>query len=224
MVQRKGRYSDAGRLDTGEHTDKLKKRHIMSDTPRLIKKYPNRRLYDTKTSTYITLADVKELVLKQETFHVVDAKSNDDLTRSILLQIILEEESGGAPMFSSDMLTQFIRSYGSAMQGMMGSYLENNIQAFNEVQKRMQEQAQSLYGANAPPNQDLWKQFLSFQGPAMQSMVTAYMDQSRNMFTKMQEQLQSQTRNMFGGFPFPGFTPPPAGPGAEADKTPEDKK
>ena len=196
----------------------------MSDTPRLIKKYPNRRLYDTKTSTYITLADVKELVLKQENFHVVDAKSNDDLTRSILLQIILEEEAGGAPMFSSDMLTQFIRSYGSAMQGMMGSYLENNMQVFNDVQKRMQEQAQSLYGANAPANQDLWKQFLSFQGPAMQNMVTAYMEQSRNMFTQMQEQLHNQTRNIFGGFPFPGFPAPPAGPGADGDKKPEDKK
>ena len=197
----------------------------MSDTVRLIKKYPNRRLYDTKTSTYITLADVKELVLKQENIHVIDAKSNDDLTRNILLQIILEEEAGGAPMFSSDMLTQFIRFYGSAMQGMVGSYLESNIQVFNEVQKRLQEQAQSLYGANAPANQDLWKQFLSFQGPAMQNMVTAYMDQSRNMFTQMQEQLHNQTRNIFGGFPFPGFTPPAApGSAADGDKKPEDKK
>ena len=196
----------------------------MSDTVRLIKKYPNRRLYDTKTSTYITLADVKELVLKQENFHVIDAKSNDDLTRSILLQIILEEEAGGAPMFSSDVLTQFIRFYGSAMQGMVGSYLESNIQVFNEVQKRLQDQAQSLYGANAPASQDLWKQFLSFQGPAMQNMVTAYMDQSRNMFTQMQEQLHNQTRNIFGGFPFPGFTPPVAPGAGDGDKTPEDKK
>jgi len=202
----------------------------MSDNVRLIKKYPNRRLYDTKTSTYITLADVKELVLKQENFHVIDAKSNDDLTRSILLQIILEEEAGGAPMFSCDVLSQFIRFYGSAMQGMVGSYLENNIQVFNEVQKRLQEQSQSLYGANAPANQDMWRQFLSFQGPAMQNLVTAYMDQSRNMFTQMQEQLQSQTRNMFPGFPFPGFTPPsPGGSGTagnagDGDKKPEDKK
>lgn len=91
---------------------------------RLIKKYPNRRLYDTETSTYITLTDVKQLVLEQEDFKVVDAKSNEDLTRSILLQIILEEESGGVPMFSSSMLSQIIRFYGHAMQGMMGTYLE----------------------------------------------------------------------------------------------------
>jgi polyhydroxyalkanoate synthesis repressor PhaR len=90
-------------------------------TVRLIKKYPNRRLYDTQTSTYITLADVKQLVLENELFKVVDAKSSEDLTRSILLQIILEEESGGMPMFSSTMLAQVIRFYGHAMQGMMGS-------------------------------------------------------------------------------------------------------
>jgi polyhydroxyalkanoate synthesis repressor PhaR len=199
----------------------------MSDNVRLIKKYPNRRLYDTRTSTYITLVDVKELVLKQEVFQVIDAKSGEDLTRSILLQIILDEEAGGAPMFSSDVLSQFIRFYGSAMQGMVGSYLESNIQLFNEVQKRLQDQSQSMYGANAPANQDMWKQFLSFQGPAMQSVVSAYMEQSRNMFTQMQEQLQSQTRNMFGGFPFPGFPAPPAGgPAAQApgDKAPEEKK
>src|SRR5512136_15241 len=99
----------------------------MADSVRLIKKYPNRRLYDTQTSSYITLVDVKELVLKHETFQVIDAKSGDDLTRSILLQIILEEEQEGQPLFSHDVLTQFIRSYGSAMQGMMGSYLDRNV-------------------------------------------------------------------------------------------------
>ena len=203
----------------------------MAENVRLIKKYPNRRLYDTRTSSYITLADVKELVLKQEGFQVIDAKSGDDLTRSILLQIILEEEAGGAPMFSSDVLTQFIRFYGSAMQGMVGTYLENNIQLFNEMQRRFQEQSQSLYGGNAPASQDLWRQFMSIQGPAMQSLASAYMEQSRNMFTQMQEQFQSQTRNMFSGFPFPGFMPPaapgataaPAAPAAEAQKKPEDK-
>ena len=76
----------------------------MAEQSRLIKKYPNRRLYDTRTSSYITLADVKELVLGREEFQVVDAKTGEDLTRSILLQIILEEEAGGAPMFTSDLL------------------------------------------------------------------------------------------------------------------------
>ena len=180
----------------------------MTDPVRLIKKYPNRRLYDTKTSSYITLVDVKALVVKNEAFQVIDAKSGDDLTRSILLQIILDEEGGGgAPMFSSDVLTQFIRFYGSAMQGMMGSYLERNVQLFNELQKRMQEQSKTLLGDNPKLNQDWWNQFLSFQGPAMQSLISTYMDQSRNMFMQMQEQLQNQTRNMFSGFPFPGLVP-----------------
>jgi polyhydroxyalkanoate synthesis repressor PhaR len=88
---------------------RLEIENTMADSVRLIKKYPNRRLYDTQTSSYITLADVKELVLKHEEFQVIDAKSNEDLTRPILLQIILEEESTGAPMFSHDVLTQFIR-------------------------------------------------------------------------------------------------------------------
>ena len=179
---------------------------------RLIKKYPNRRLYDTRTSTYITLADVKQLVLGNEEFQVVDAKSGDDLTRAILLQIILEEESGGSPMSTSDVLTQFIRSYGSAMQGMMGGYIERNLQLFQELQKKVQEQSAQLYGGNAKGGQEMWNQFMSFQGPAMQGLISTYMDQSRNMFLQMQDQLQNQTRNMFAGFNVPGMpgqTPPP---------------
>ena len=177
----------------------------MSEPARLIKKYPNRRLYDTKTSVYITLADVKKLVMEGEEFQVVDAKTGEDLTRSILLQIILEEEAAGAPMFSSDVLTQFIRSYGNAMQGMLGAYLERNMQLFGEIQKSMREQSQKLYGEPTKVNEELWKQFMSFQGPAMQSLVSAYMEQSRNVFQQMQEQLQNQTRNIFSGFAFPGF-------------------
>jgi len=178
---------------------------------RLIKKYPNRRLYDTKTSSYITLADVKELVLGHEEFQVVDAKSGDDLTRSILLQIILEEEAGGAPMFTSDLLAQMIRFYGNAMQGMMGKYLENNIKAFADMQQKLQEQAKAIYGENNPLSQDLWAQFLSFQGPALQSMMGAYIEQSKKMFLQMQEQIESQTRNMFSGFQFPNYSLGPEG-------------
>ena len=193
----------------------------VADPARLIKKYPNRRLYDTKTSTYITLADVKKLVLEGQEFQVVDDKTKEDLTRSILLQIILEEENGGVPMFSSDILTQFIRSYGGAMQGMLGAYLERNMQLFGEIQKRMQEQSQKLYGEPAKFNEELWKQFMSFQAPAMQGLVSAYMEQSRNVFLQMQEQLQNQTRNIFPGFTIPGFGAPPGGTQKpDGDKTP----
>jgi polyhydroxyalkanoate synthesis repressor PhaR len=190
----------------------------MADSVRLIKKYPNRRLYDTQTSSYITLADVKELVLKHETFQVIDAKSGEDLTRSILLQIILEEEQDGHSLFSHDVLTQFIRSYGNAMQGMMGSYLERNVQSFQEIQSRIQEQSRQFVGDSSKINEQLWSQFLTFQGPAMQSLMSAYMEQSKNMFQQMQEQLQTQTRTMFTGFPFNPFQP--MGTGAPDAATP----
>ena len=114
------------------------------EAPRVLKKYPNRRLYDTHTSSYITLADVKKMVLAGQDFIVRDAKTGDDLTRSILLQIILEEETGGVPMFSSPMLAQIIRFYGHAMQGMMGSYLEKNIQTFTDIQSRLGDPGQGL--------------------------------------------------------------------------------
>ncbi|SAL87160.1 polyhydroxyalkanoate synthesis repressor PhaR [Caballeronia arvi] len=173
---------------------------------RLIKKYPNRRLYDTETSTYITLSDVKQLVLDQEDFKVLDAKSNDDLTRSILLQIILEEESGGLPMFSSVMLSQIIRFYGHAMQGMMGTYLEKNIQAFIDIQQKLTEQSKGIYDGNGL-NPEVWSQFMNMQAPMMQGMMTSYIEQSKNMFVQMQEQMQSQAKSMFNTFPFPTPTP-----------------
>jgi polyhydroxyalkanoate synthesis repressor PhaR len=194
----------------------------MSDNVRLIKKYPNRRLYDTKTSAYITLADVKDLVLRYHEFKVLDAKSGEDLTRSILLQIILEEEAAGAPMFSSELLSQMIRFYGNALQGMMGKYLEGNIRSFSEMQSKLHEQARSIYGENGPLNQDLWAQFLSFQGPAMQAIMSAYMEQSKKMFLQMQEQIQSQTRALLAGFQFPSFQTPlvaDKSTGAKGEKT-----
>jgi len=170
---------------------------------RLIKKYPNRRLYDTQTSTYITLVDVKQLVLASEMFQVVDAKSGEDLTRSILLQIILEEESGGMPMFSSSMLSQIIRFYGHAMQGVMGSYLEKNIQAFMDIQERMTEQSKGLYGSQFGP--EAWTQFMSVQTPMLQNMMNNYIDQSKNLFVQMQEQMQKQAEQAASLFPGAGF-------------------
>ncbi len=168
---------------------------------RLIKKYPNRRLYDTQTSSYITLTDVKQLVLGNEDFQVVDAKTEEDLTRSILLQIILEEESNGSPMFSSGALSQIIRYYGHAMQGMMGSYLEKNIQAFIDIQNKLTENSKGMYEGK-PFSPEMWAQFMNVQGPMMQGMMGNYIEHSKNLFIQMQEQMQSQTKNMFGTFPF----------------------
>ena len=101
---------------------------------RVIKKYPNRRLYDTDTSSYITLSEIKQLIMDSEPCVVLDAKTGEDLTRSILLQIILEEEANGSPMFTAPVLANIIRFYGHAMQGLMGGYLEKNMQALMEMQ------------------------------------------------------------------------------------------
>ena len=190
----------------------------MPEQLRLIKKYPNRRLYDTKTSAYITLTDVKDLVLSREAFSVLDAKTSEDITRSILLQIILEEEASGAPLFTADLLAQMIRFYGHAMQGMLGKYLETSVKSFVDFQKKLQEQSQSLYGeSNSQMQNDMWSQFMNFQGPAMQTMMTTYMEQSRKMLHQMQDQLKTQTRTLFNGIPLPGFP-------ADSTKQPHDSE
>ena len=173
--------------------------------PRILKKYPNRRLYDTRLSSYITLADVKTMVLSGEHFEVRDAKTSEDLTRSILLQIILEEETGGVPIFSAPMLSQLIRFYGHAMQGMMGSFLEKNLQTFTDIQARLSEQSKGLYDP-AAQSPEMWTQFLNGQAPVVQGLMGNYLEQSRNMFVQMQEQMAKQAGVLFPGMP--GFVPP----------------
>jgi polyhydroxyalkanoate synthesis repressor PhaR len=177
----------------------------MAKPMRVIKKYPNRRLYDTANSGYITLADVKQMVLEFIDFQVIDAKTGDDLTRGILLQIILEEESVGMPMFSSEMLSQMIRFYGNALQGIMGNYMEQNVKAFMVIQNKLQDQAKQVYGDKMMLTPDLWKQFLQMQAPAMQGMLGNYLEQSAKLFMDMQQRMQDQTRGLFTSFPFPNF-------------------
>src|SRR6202171_4959115 len=189
-------------------------------TPRIIKKYPNRRLYDTETSTYITLAEVKDLVLQYKEFQVQDAKTGDDLTRSILLQIILEEESGGVPMFSSDMLANIIRYYGHAMQGLMGSYLERSIHAFHEAQKRFQEQAQSLYGELPNVPAEAWTQFIA-PGQPIPNVMGGYLEKGAKAVIDMQEELRNQALKLLSGFPYANA---PGEPAAEAKPRPKAAK
>jgi polyhydroxyalkanoate synthesis repressor PhaR len=156
---------------------------------RVIKKYPNRRLYDTRTSSYITLSEIKQLVMDNAPIVVRDAKSGEDLTRAILLQIILEEEAGGSPMFSTTMLANIIRFYGHAMQGLMGGYLEKNIQGLQEMRTRMAEQSKGW-------SPEAWNQFLGMQAPLMQGLVTQNLEQSKNLYLQLQEQMQKQTEQM----------------------------
>jgi polyhydroxyalkanoate synthesis repressor PhaR len=114
---------------------------------RLIKKYPNRRLYDTTQSRYITLDEVREMVLREVAFKVVDRQSDEDITRNILLQIIMEQESGGSPLFSADVLSRFIRNYGEAAQSGFSEYLDTSLRFFNEQQNAIQEQmGKALHG------------------------------------------------------------------------------
>ena len=178
---------------------KEKKGDAAAGAQRVIKKYPNRRLYDTQTSSYITLAEIKQLVMANEPFVVRDAKSGEDLTRNILLQIILEEEAGGTPMFSTSVLANIIRFYGHAMQGMMGTMIEKNMQAFVELQNQFLSQSKGLYDPKHL-NPEVWTQFLSGQAPTLQSLMTGYVEQSREMFEKLQ-----RAGALFPGLP--GFPP-----------------
>ena len=130
----------------------------------MIKKYPNRRLYDTNTSTYITLGEIKRLVMDSQDFVVTDAKTGDDLTRSMLLQIILEEEAAGAPMFSEAVLANIIRFYGHAMQGHMGAYLESNLQSLMLMQSKMGHQSQNIVSQMQEQMQKQTAQFLNAFG------------------------------------------------------------
>jgi polyhydroxyalkanoate synthesis repressor PhaR len=181
------------RKDHGKESSVQSKKVAGKSAQRVIKKYPNRRLYDTDTSTYITLTEVKQLVMDKAPFVVRDAKSGDDLTRSILLQIILEEEAGGAPMFTEQVLASIIRFYGQTMQGYMGPYLEKNIQAMTEMQAQMVKNAKGL-------SPEMWSSFVAMQTPMFQNLMGNYVEQSKNMFLQMQEQMQKSTEQVLGAF------------------------
>lgn len=134
---------------------------------RIIKKYPNRRLYDTEISSYITIEDVRQLIVDGEEFEVRDAKSGDDITRSVLLQIISEQESDGDPVLSTQLLSQIIRFYGDSMQGFMGNYLERSMQVFLDQQQQFRQQMGGLLGQTpwtmmnqlTERNMELWQEF-----------------------------------------------------------------
>ena len=134
---------------------------------RIIKKYPNRRLYDTEISSYITIEDVRQLIVDGETFEVRDAKSGEDLTRQVLLQIIAEHEQDGQPMLSTQLLSHLIRFYGDSLQGFMGNYLERSMQMFLDQQQQFRQQMGGLLGQTpwtmmnqlTERNMEMWKEF-----------------------------------------------------------------
>jgi len=158
--------------------------------PRVIKKYPNRRLYDTAISSYITLEDVKQLVLERAEFHVIDARTNTDITRGILLQIISEQEEQGSPIFTTDVLAHIIRFYGDTLQGMMGNYLEKSLQAFVDQQHLFREQMRSFMGNNPL------------------AMITELVEHNLSLWKSVNDQLQKPY------FPLAGSEAAPASPPA----------
>lgn len=137
------------------------------EAKRIIKKYPNRRLYDTTESKYVTLQDVRNLVLEGVSFCVIDKKSGDDITRNILLQIIIEQEEEGDPMFSTDVLEQIIGYYGNPVQGVAGDYISQSLKLFAEQQQQFQSQMREAMSTNpmssaitemTRKNMELWRQ------------------------------------------------------------------
>ena len=151
---------------------------------RVIKKYPNRRLYDTKESKYVTLADLRELVMNQEEFIVIDKKSEEDITRSVLLQIILEqEEKEGQPLFSAELLHKLIGIYGDPNQQLAGNFLNRTIEMFCEQQKLLNTQMEEAMAVNpmsalltkmTKTNIEIWKEM---QENILKSMENPTADQ-----------------------------------------------
>ncbi len=119
-------------------------------TSRIIKKYPNRRLYDTEISRYITLENIRQLVINGEDFQVIDKRTGDDITRTILLQVISEQEEGGDPIFRTEVLRNIIRFYGDSMQSTVSSYLELSLEFFSEQQQQFKDRLRGMLGANNP--------------------------------------------------------------------------
>ncbi len=148
---------------------------LSMSSKRVIKKYPNRRLYDTQISSYITIEDVRQLIVDGELFEVIDARSGEDLTRQVMLQIITEHEQDGEPMLSTQLLSQIIRFYGDSLQGYMGSYLEQSMQAFMDQQQQFRKQMGNMLGQSpwtmmnqlTERNMTMWTEFQKTFSPSV---------------------------------------------------------
>jgi polyhydroxyalkanoate synthesis repressor PhaR len=171
---------------------------------RIVKKYQNRRLYDVTTSTYVVFDDIKQIIMGGEEIKVIDVKTEQDVTRSVLLQILLEEEMHGMPVFSNEFLYQIIRFYGKAFQPSLGPFLEQGLDLFRKMQKQFYEQIRDMYGKEKlSSGVELWKEFIKNQGPEIEDIIKEQMQNSTNAFLQMQEQLHKQTRQLFDYMQFP---------------------
>lgn len=173
---------------------------------RIIKKYQNRRLYDTATSTYIILEDIKQMIIEGDTVKVIDVKSDKEVTRSVLLQIILDEEANATPIFSNDFLLQIIKFYGKAFQPAISPFLEQGIDMLKQTQKKFYTQLKNNPKENAGSNFEAWKDFWSQSGNSVQQNIFEYLSASTTNFLQMHEQINSQAENIMNimNFPFAG--------------------
>jgi polyhydroxyalkanoate synthesis repressor PhaR len=167
---------------------------------RIIKKYRNRRLYDTSTSSYVIIGDIKQIILNGDIIKVIDIKTNEDVTRNILLQIIFEEELNGIPIFSSNFLNQLIRFYGKAMQSSLSDFFEQGLDIFKQLQKNFYEQFKESYGRDKQnPSIQLWQDFIEAQNKEIEKSIKEQIKQNTQIFFKTQE----QTANFLNQLNFP---------------------
>lgn len=144
---------------------------------RLIKKYPNRRLYDTSVSTYITIEQVRDMVLKEIPFKVIEQKTGEDITRNILMQIIMDQETDGQPMFTIDMLNKFIRSYGTETQQYFTDFMAQGLNMFTEHQQLI---AKKMNDAFKGTPMELWAEM-------GQQQIKAWQDMQKSIFGRDEE-------------------------------------
>ena len=174
---------------------------------RLIRKYQNRRLYDVATSTYVVLKDIKDIIVQGDTIQVFDVSRKQDVTRSVLLQVILEEEVNGVPMFSDEFLLNIIRFYGQSFQTAMNPLLEQGIKTFQNMHHNFYEQYKKHNGSKNPPIMlQVWKNFLAVQTPTWEESLKQYVEKNSDGFLLMQQNLQQQTQQMFDYIKFPFST------------------
>ena len=176
---------------------------------RIIKKYQNRRLYDTATSTYIILEDIKQMIIEGETITVIDVKTGNSVTRSVLLQIILDEEVNSSPIFRDDFLLQIIRFYGKAFQPAISPFLEQCMDMLKQSQKQFVTQVRNASNGKEQLNHNLdkWKEYWESNNGNINQNMFEYLTTSTNQFLQMQlnvqEQIQNQRDNIMNLIKFP---------------------
>jgi polyhydroxyalkanoate synthesis repressor PhaR len=189
----------------------------------VIKKYANRRLYNTASSSYVTLEHLSDMVKKGVDFVVYDAKTNDEITRSVLTQIIFEEESRGQNLLPIQFLRQLIRFYGDSMQALVPSYLELSLDSFTQQQERMRKQfADTIGGIGAPPLGGGKAGLGYFEDQVRQNMML--FDRAMKMFSPFAFPAQPGGAAPASAEPQASATPAAAAPAAQEDESLNDLK